>query len=29
MTYYYCSGVWYEPRYESDRVVYVVVNQPG
>lgn len=28
MTYYYCGNVWYEPRYEGDRVVYVVVNQP-
>lgn len=27
-SYYYCGGVYYEPRYEGDTVVYVVVDQP-
>jgi hypothetical protein len=26
--YYYCGGVYYEPQYQGDKVVYVVVNQP-
>jgi hypothetical protein len=27
-SYYSCGGVYYEPRYEGDKVVYVVVNNP-
>lgn len=27
-SYYSCGGAWYEPRYQGDSVVYVVVNQP-
>lgn len=27
-SYYYCGGIYYEPRYEGDKVVYVVVDQP-
>jgi len=27
-SYYSCGGVYYEPRYEGDKVVYVVVNHP-
>ena len=27
-SYYYCGGTYYEPRYEGDKVVYVVVDQP-
>lgn len=27
-SYYYCGGVYYEPQYQGDKVVYVVVNQP-
>ena len=26
--YYYCNGVYYEPRYQGSTVTYVVVNQP-
>lgn len=29
MTYYYCGGAWYQPQYQGDQVVYVVVNAPG
>lgn len=29
MTYYSCGGVWYAPQYQGDRVVYVVVENPG
>jgi len=28
-SYYQCGGVYYEPRYEGDTVVYVTVPQPG
>lgn len=28
-TYYSCGGVYYEPRYQGDTVVYVVVDRPG
>lgn len=28
-SYYYCGGVYYEPRYQGDTVVYVVVDRPG
>jgi len=24
VTYYYCSGVWYQPAYQGTTVVYVV-----
>jgi hypothetical protein len=27
-SYYSCGGVYYEPRYQGDKVVYVVVEQP-
>jgi hypothetical protein len=27
--YYSCGGVYYEPRYEGDTVVYVTVPDPG
>jgi hypothetical protein len=27
-SYYYCGGVYYEPQYQGDKVVYVVVPQP-
>jgi hypothetical protein len=27
-TYYSCAGVWHQPQYQGDRVVYVVVNEP-
>ena len=26
--YYHCGGVYYEPRYEGDTVVYVTVPDP-
>jgi hypothetical protein len=29
VTYYGCGNVWYEPQYQGDKVVYVVVEQPG
>ena len=28
-SYYSCGGVYYETRYEGDKVVYVVVDEPG
>ena len=28
-TYYDCGGVWYQPQYEGDDVVYVVVENPS
>jgi hypothetical protein len=28
-TYYSCGGVWYQPSYQGDTVVYVVVAKPG
>jgi hypothetical protein len=27
--YYHCGGVYYEPRYEGDTVVYVTVPDPS
>jgi hypothetical protein len=27
-SYYSCGGVYYQPQYQGDSVVYVVVNQP-
>jgi hypothetical protein len=27
-SYYYCGGVYYQPQYQGDKVVYVVVQQP-
>lgn len=29
VTYYSCGGVWYAPQYQGDKVVYVVVENPG
>ncbi len=29
LTYYSCGSVWYQPSYQGDTVVYVVVNKPG
>jgi len=28
VTYYGCGSVWYQPQYQGDTVVYVVVQQP-
>jgi hypothetical protein len=28
-SYYYCGGVYYQPRYEGDNVTYVIVDKPG
>ncbi|NBW14558.1 MAG: hypothetical protein EBR82_41820 [Caulobacteraceae bacterium] len=28
VSYYYCGGVYYQPQYQGDTVVYVVVDQP-
>ncbi|MET0294687.1 MAG: hypothetical protein ABW042_06675 [Phenylobacterium sp.] len=28
-SYYHCGGVYYEPRYEGDTVVYVTVADPS
>jgi hypothetical protein len=28
-SYYYCGGVYYQPQYQGDKVVYVVVDQPS
>jgi hypothetical protein len=28
-SYYGCGGVYYEPRYEGDTVVYVTINDPS
>jgi hypothetical protein len=28
-SYYYCGGVYYQPRYEGDDVTYVIVDKPG
>jgi len=27
--YYSCDGVWYEPQYEGDTIVYVTVPDPS
>lgn len=27
-TYFYCDDVWYEPSYEGDTIVYIVVVAP-
>jgi hypothetical protein len=27
-SYYYCDGVWYDPEYEGDTIVYVTVPDP-
>jgi hypothetical protein len=29
LTYYSCGGAWYQPSYQGDTVVYVVVDKPG
>ena len=29
LTYYSCAGAWYQPTYQGDTVVYVVVDKPG
>ena len=29
LTYYSCGSIWYQPSYQGDTVVYVVVNRPG
>jgi hypothetical protein len=29
LTYYSCGGAWYQPTYQGDTVVYVVVDKPG
>ena len=28
-SYYHCGGVYYEPRYEGDTVIYVTVPDPS
>lgn len=28
VTYYSCGGTWYQPAYNGDRVIYIVVNAP-
>jgi hypothetical protein len=29
VSYQYCDGVWYQPRYSGSNVTYIVVNNPG
>ena len=29
LTYYSCGGVWYQPQYEGDTIVYVTVPDPS
>lgn len=29
LTYYSCGSAWYQPTYQGDTVVYVVVDKPG
>jgi hypothetical protein len=29
ISYQYCDGVWYQPRYSGSNVTYIVVNNPG
>ena len=29
VSYYYCGGVYYQPQYEGDTVVYVTVDDPA